>query len=463
MSSKSKSPEIPLPKGWGTHVKSAILHVIALGQYALTYGRSWAADSSNQRVRLKAECDRLEQEVALRGEEIRIKDVRMAQIDPQRRPHYPATERMAILELRATRGWSLEQTAKVFLVTAETISSWVRRIDEAGSQALVQIFQPANKFPEVVRYLVQRLKVLCPSLGKQKIAQVLCRAGLHLGTTTVGRILKEDPHPKPAEKQVASPQSTEEPRQAENDPAEAATRVVTAQRIHHVWHVDLTLVPTQLGFWASWLPFSLPQCWPFGYWVAVVIDHFSRHAMGFAVFKKYPDSRDVRSFLGLAMHQTKATPKYLICDKGKQFWCRGFKDWCDRKGIRPRFGAVGQHGSIAVVERFIQTVKVECTRRLLVSLRSAKFRQDLSWYTVWYNQHRPHTTLGGRTPEEVYFQQRPANRSPRFEPRVLWPRPAPCSLPQVLVKGQPGVRIELEVSYQHKRKHLPVGTIQRAA
>ena len=250
MPSKNKQPEIPLPKSWGTHVKSAILHVIALGQYALTYSRSWAADSSNQRVRLKAECDRLEQEVALRGEEIRIKDVRMAQIGPQRRPHYPATERMAILELRATRGWSLEQAAKVLLVTADTISSWVRRIDEAGSEALVQTCQPVNKFPDCVRYLVQRLKTLCPSLGKQKIAQVLCRAGLHLGTTTVGRILKEDPHPNPAEKQAASPQVAEEVPQVEKAPAEAAQGVVTAKRIHHVWHVDLTLVPTQLGFWA---------------------------------------------------------------------------------------------------------------------------------------------------------------------------------------------------------------------
>jgi putative transposase len=463
MPSKNKQPQIPLPNIWSAHVKSAILHIVALAQYALTYSRSWAADSSNQRVRLKAECDRLEQEVALRGEEIRIKDVRMAQIDPQRRPHYHPTERMAILELRAARGWSLEQAAKVFVVTAETISSWVQRIDEAGAGALVQTFQPVNKFPELVRYLVQRLKVLCPTLGKQKIAQVLCRAGLHLGTTTVGRILKEDPHPKPAEKPAVSPQPAADVTRVEKAPAESVRRVVTAKRINHVWHVDLTLVPTGWGFWASWLPFSLPQCWPFGYWVAVVIDHFSRRAMGFALFKKDPASRDVRSFLGRAMHQARAKPKYLICDKGKQFWCKGFKDWCERKGIRPRFGAVGQHGSIAVVERFIQTVKRECTRRLLVSLHSPTFRRELSWFTVWYNQHRPHTTLGGRTPDEVYFQQRPANRSPRFEPRALWPRSALCALPQVLVKGQPGVRIGLEVRYQHSRQHLPVATIQRAA
>ena len=165
----------------------------------------------------------------------------------------------------------------------------------------------------------------------------------------MGRILKEDPHPKPAEKQTASPQSAEEEPQAENVPAEAAPRAVTAKRINHVWHVDLTLVPTQLGFWAPWLPFSLPQCWPFGFWVAVVIDHFSRRAMGFAVFTKDPDSRGVRCFLGRVIQQAQTKPKYLICDKGKQFWCQGFKDWCRGKEIRPRFGAVGQHGSIAVV------------------------------------------------------------------------------------------------------------------
>ena len=463
MPSKNKQPQIPLPESWGKHVKAAILHVVALAQYVLTYSRSWAADSSNQRVRLKAGNDHLQQELALRQEELRIKDARMGKMAPARRPRYPPTERMAILELRAARAWSLEQTARTFLVTADTIRSWVRRIDEAGAKALVQTSLPVNKLPSYVRYLVQRLKVLCPMLGKQKIAQVLCRAGLHLGTTTVGRILKEDPRPKPTGKEAASSQSTEETRQVENVLAEAAKRVVTAKRINHVWHVDLTLVPTRLGFWTSWLPFSLPRCWPFGYWVAVVIDHSSRRAMGFAVFQKDPDSREVRCFLGRAMHQAQARPKYLICDKGKQFWCQGFKDWCRRKGIHPRFGAVGQHGSTAVLERFIQTVKVECTRRLQVSFRAKTFRQVLLWFAVWYNQHRPHTTLGGRTPDEVYFPQRPANQSPRFESRALWPRPAPCALPQVLVKGQPGVRIELQVSYQHSREHLPVATIPRAA
>jgi len=59
--------------------------------------------------------------VALLAEELRIKDTRMQRIPPQRRPHYPPIERLAILELRAARGWSLAQTARRLLVTSLTV------------------------------------------------------------------------------------------------------------------------------------------------------------------------------------------------------------------------------------------------------------------------------------------------------------------------------------------------------
>jgi hypothetical protein len=35
-------------------------------------------------------------------------------------------------------------------------------------------------------------------------------------------------------------------------------RTVTAKRPNHVWHVDLTVVPTASGFWAPWFPLALP-------------------------------------------------------------------------------------------------------------------------------------------------------------------------------------------------------------
>ena len=79
----------------------------SLAQFSLTHTRSWAANGFNARIRLKAENDRLRQELALLQEEMRIKDARMQRIPAQRRPHYPPIERLAILELRAARAWSI--------------------------------------------------------------------------------------------------------------------------------------------------------------------------------------------------------------------------------------------------------------------------------------------------------------------------------------------------------------------
>ena len=133
---KKKTPTIPMPKGWQRHVCSAVLHVISLAQYATAYTRSWAVDSMNGRMRLKAENDRLLQEFALQREESRIIGARLARIPAHRRPHYLPTERMAILQLRAARGLSLKQTADAFFVSPETIASWMKRVDEQGPGAL---------------------------------------------------------------------------------------------------------------------------------------------------------------------------------------------------------------------------------------------------------------------------------------------------------------------------------------
>ena len=167
----AKSPKLSLPKSWSTHVKSAMLHVISMAQYATAYTRGWAADSANARVRLKARVEQLEQELACLREEVRIKDARMSSITPHKRPHYTPTERLAILELRAARCWKLQQTADAFLVTPATVASWMKRVDEQGPEALLRIREPVNKFPEFVSYAVRRLRTLCPQMGKVNLAR----------------------------------------------------------------------------------------------------------------------------------------------------------------------------------------------------------------------------------------------------------------------------------------------------
>ena len=316
----------------------------------------------------------------------------------------------------------------------------------------MQLREPVNKFPDFVRHIVVRLKTLCPSLGKVKIAQLLARAGLHLCVTTVGRMLKAKipPH-KPTESPMVQVATDE------------LSLVVTAKRPNHVWHVDLTIVPIGSGFWTAWLPFSLPQVWPFCWWIAAIIDHFLRKVMGIGVFRKQPNCKQVSGFLAKTTRQNKAKPKYIISDKEPQFWCKAFKRWCRRHKIKPRFGAVGHYGSIAVIERFIRTLKEEGLRRILVPLTLGKMREEANAIIAWYNTCRPHTTLGGRTPEERYRRITAVCRRPRFEPRPHWPDGSRCAAPPVKVRGEPGTRLQLMVDFHQGRKHLPVVTLKRVA
>jgi putative transposase len=209
--------------------------------------------------------------------------------------------------------------------------------------------------------------------------------------------------------------------------------------------------------------FALPQFWPFCWWLGVVIDHFSRRALGFALFRKQPTSEQVRQFLGRVMATVAAVPKYLVTDSGAQFACAGFKRWCRRHAIRQRRGAVGRHGSIAVVERFIRTLKGYTCALAIVPLLRRSFQRELQLFFAWYNQDRPHTTLQGATPDEVYFARRLACRAPRFETRAGWPRASPSARPPTLVKGQPGVQLRLTVEFVAGRRLLPRVSVRRAA
>jgi len=137
---------------------------------AFTVACSHVEREFDGRGRLQAENDLLVREISLLREELRIKDGRMERIAAPRRPHYPPIERLAILELRAARGWSLAETARRLLVTPLTVASWTQRLDDAGPRALVQLREPVNRFPEFVGYLVRHLRVLCPTLGTRRIA-----------------------------------------------------------------------------------------------------------------------------------------------------------------------------------------------------------------------------------------------------------------------------------------------------
>ncbi len=59
--------------------------------------------------------------------------------------------------------------------------------------------------------------------------------------------------------------------------------------------------------------------------------------------------------------------------------------------------------------------KRECTRCILVPFRLDRMREELACYVIWYNEHRPHQSLNGMTPAEVYDDEASPNPGVRFE------------------------------------------------
>jgi len=95
-------------------------------------------------------------------------------------------------------------------------------------------------------------------------------------------------------------------------------------------------------------------------------------------------------------------PKHLISDQEGVFTSEVFRDLLWRWDVKQRFGAVGRHGSIAVTERLIWTLKHEWLARVPLIRGLDHLGELLADFEVYYNQHRCHQRLGGATPSMIY-------------------------------------------------------------
>lgn len=446
--------DVPLPSSWTEHVKSGALHAIGLARFALLHVRGWCANSPIARARLAAERDAALAAVAQAREEARILRTRLAALPAKNRPHYAAEERLAILMVRAATGWTAAETARRFLISEETIASWMKRVDEQGQDALLRCRVPVNRFPQYVDEIVKSLRALLPSMGKVRMADVLARAGLHLSATTAKRMMtraRSDPEPEPAG-EIGQPEAAVETN-------EKPARRVTARHPHHIWNVDITLLP-RTGWWVPWMPHALPQRAPFCAWLVVVLDHFSRSVVGWQLFDKEPTAAEVCRVLDAARWSAKATPNYTITDQGVQFR-DDYEAWCKARGVKPRFGAVGEHGSIAVLERFFRSLKSEMLRKLpWVPLAMNELGDEVAAYVAWYHEHRPHQGLRGCTPLELCNGTAPAQSRRRLEVRPNYPlRDNRANTNARRVSG----KLVLVVDLFQGRPHLPIVSLRRAA
>ena len=113
-------------------------------------------------------------------------------------------------------------------------------------------------------------------------------------------------------------------------------------------------------------------------------------------------------------------PKHLISDQEGVFvgelFVQLLRDW----NVKQRFGAVGTHGSIAVTERLIWTLKREWLARVALIRGLDHLGQLLADFEEYYNECRCHQRLSGATPSMMY-QGRDWQKPGRSAKRVVGP------------------------------------------
>jgi putative transposase len=184
--------------------------------------------------------------------------------------------------------------------------------------------------------------------------------------------------------------------------------------------------------------------------VVAILDVFPRFPLAFGVFRKEPTSEEVLHVLDRAIRGY-GRPRHLVSDQGSQYTAEVFRETLAALGIKQRFGAIGQYGSIAIIERFWRTLKQLLGVRLW-AISGEHLEHRLRLVTAYYAMARPHQGLGGATPAEVLLGEQPAAARAIRPPRVGTRQP-PGDMP-----------LPLEVVYLDRERRLPVLVpIERAA
>jgi putative transposase len=144
-----------------------------------------------------------------------------------------------------------------------------------------------------------------------------------------------------------------------------------------------------------------------------VLDTCTREALAIAVDASLP-SRAVTRCLDRIIH-TRHQPQQITLDNGPEFTSNWFDQWANQNGIALDYIDPGKPVQNAVMESFNGRFRDECLNsHWFTSLDDA--RQTIEAWRLDYNQERPHSSLGYRTPEEVHHEL-----SQRFEGSMMTP------------------------------------------
>ena len=160
-------------------------------------------------------------------------------------------------------------------------------------------------------------------------------------------------------------------------------RRLAINRANQVWALDTTYIPMAKGF----------------VYLTAVVDWASRKVLASTVAVTLEACHAV-DVLHEAFNRH-GQPEIVNTDQGSQFTAHEFVQAVKDRGCHLSMDGRGAWRDNVFVERLWKSVKYE--RVYLHAYDSViEARQSIVQYMDWYNQSRPHSSLGKKTPDEAY-------------------------------------------------------------
>jgi putative transposase len=161
---------------------------------------------------------------------------------------------------------------------------------------------------------------------------------------------------------------------------------------NQAWAADLTYIPMKRGF----------------VYLVAIIDWATRRVLAHNVSISMTTDFCVEALEeAIARH---GSPEIFNTDQGSQFTAEAFTEVLKANDIKISMDGKGRWVDNVFVERLWKSVKYEHVY-LHAYEGVDEARRQLAGYFTFYNSHRPHSSLGGRTPDTAYFDRLKTQRA----------------------------------------------------
>ena len=163
-------------------------------------------------------------------------------------------------------------------------------------------------------------------------------------------------------------------------------RHITIDRPNRVWAMDITYIPMARGF----------------VYLAAVIDWHSRRVLAYRVSITMHTDFCLEALEEAFMKY--GLPDIFNTDQGSQFTDEDFVGALKKRAIAISMDGKGCWRDNVFIERLWKSVKYEeVYLHAYETVNDA--RAGIARYMAFYNTDRPHRAHGGKTPDEIYFEQ----------------------------------------------------------